>query len=760
VSGPNGYKESYTYDAVSRLVKTTYTLDGQTFVMQTTYDAFSRVDKVTYPGGFKIRNKYTAQGYFKEVRNDADNALYWRADTINARGQIERATFGNNLATKQQFDANTGLLRTIQTGPTGSPSHVQNLSFTFDALGNLTSRKDTRQNLTESFRYDALNRLTSAQVTGRDAQTLQYDMLGNITFKSDVGSYSYGSNGAGPHAVTAISGGMSASFGYDANGNRTSSTGGSISYTSFNLPTTLVQGSNRITYAYGPNHERYKRTVQVSSVTTTTLMIGALYEKETVGALTTQNYYIPAAGRVVAMQVVRSNGVNNTLYLHRDHLGSLETITGPTGNVIERLSYDAWGKRRTADWRSINAAITSLVRRGYTGHEQLDEVGLIHMNGRVYDPTLGRFLSPDPFVQAPDFSQSLNRYSYVLNNPLSLTDPSGFNWFSDAWKGIKDFFEDNWKTIVVAAVTIATMIWAPGISTGLWATIFKGAMAGFAGSVTSSMLYGGSLSDALQAGARGALIGGITAGAFFGVGKIFGHQAAFASATHVKKIIAHGIVGGASEMLQGGKFAHGFLSGAFTQAFAPGIDLIDKSNSGINSYRTIAAAIVGGTAAEIGGGKFANGAITGAFSRMYNDDGAEWEARRYFGQAANSNAAALQQFGSSLVKIPVEIGTRIIHLGAAYSELLLSGINFVGMSATSAAGLPLAEAAEVLQPLLMAHPSTANFARSIEVWQPLLDSVGKLDFSNLTDTYHANSKYHWQQYQAHANCAFGPSCGW
>jgi hypothetical protein len=82
------------------------------------------------------------------------------------------------------------------------------------------------------------------------------------------------------------------------------------------------------------------------------------------------------------------------------------------------------------------------------------------------------------------------------------------------------------------------------------------------------------------------------------------------------------------------------------------------------------------------------------------------------------------------------------------------------MSATSAAGLPLAEAAEVLQPLLMAHPSTANFARSIEVWQPLLDSVGKLDFSNLTDTYHANSKYHWQQYQAHANCAFGPSCGW
>jgi len=88
---------------------------------------------------------------------------------------------------------------------------------------------------------------------------------------------------------------------------------------------------------------------------------------------------------------------------------------------------------------------------------------LIHMNGRVYDPTLGRFLSPDPFIQAPEFSQSLNRYSYVLNNPLSLTDPSGFNWFSDAWKGVKDFFEENWKPIVASVITLATGFWASGI---------------------------------------------------------------------------------------------------------------------------------------------------------------------------------------------------------------------------------------------------------------------------------------------------------
>jgi RHS repeat-associated protein len=398
VQGLNGYKESYTYDTVSRLAQTTYIVDAQTFVMANSYDTASRVDTITYPGGFAIRNVYNQYGYLSEVRRVADNALYWQANTLNARGQLEKATLGNGLITNQQFNPQTGLLNAIQTGPASSVAQTQNLAYVFDAIGNLSSRADKNQNLTEAFAYDALNRLTSAQVTGLAAQTMQYNALGNITFKSDVGSYTYGQNGAGPHAVTAISGGISANFTYDANGNRISSNGGTISYTSFNLPTTLRQGNNQVSYVYGPDHDRYKRTVQANNVTTTTLMIGSLYEKETVGALTTNNYYIPAGGRIVAIQKARSDGVISSLYLLRDHLGSIDTVTDTTGKVVERDSYDAWGKRRTSNWRSVNVAITSMVRRGYTGHEQLDEVGLIHMNGRVYDPTLGRFLSPDPGI--------------------------------------------------------------------------------------------------------------------------------------------------------------------------------------------------------------------------------------------------------------------------------------------------------------------------------------------------------------------------
>jgi RHS repeat-associated protein len=113
-------------------------------------------------------------------------------------------------------------------------------------------------------------------------------------------------------------------------------------------------------------------------------------------------------------------------YVHKDYLGSISAITDATGNLVESLSYDPWGRRRKAtDWTDYNVTAT-LFDRGYIGHEHLPHFGLINMNGRVYDPFLARFLSPDPFVQAPGYTQNYNRYSYAWNNPLKYTDPSGY----------------------------------------------------------------------------------------------------------------------------------------------------------------------------------------------------------------------------------------------------------------------------------------------------------------------------------------------
>ena len=95
--------------------------------------------------------------------------------------------------------------------------------------------------------------------------------------------------------------------------------------------------------------------------------------------------------------------------------------------MIEEYSYDAWGNRRDPLTWSSTTSIPGKIYRGYTCHEHLDEFNLINMNGRMYDPSISRFFSPDNFVQAPNLTQSLNRYSYCFNNPLSFTDPDGNN---------------------------------------------------------------------------------------------------------------------------------------------------------------------------------------------------------------------------------------------------------------------------------------------------------------------------------------------
>ena len=114
-------------------------------------------------------------------------------------------------------------------------------------------------------------------------------------------------------------------------------------------------------------------------------------------------------------------------YIHKDYLGSYQTITDSAGQVVERLSFDPWGRRRNAQtWTFNNVPSSYLFDRGFTGHEHMDHFALINMGGRVYDPVLGNFLSPDPFVQAPANPQNYNRYGYALNNPLKYTDPTGY----------------------------------------------------------------------------------------------------------------------------------------------------------------------------------------------------------------------------------------------------------------------------------------------------------------------------------------------
>ncbi len=235
------------------------------------------------------------------------------------------------------------------------------------------------------------------------------------------------------------------------------------------------------------------------------------------------------------------------------------------------------------------------------------DVGLVHMNGRVYDPHIGRFLSADPFIQQPDNVQSFNRYSYVLNNPLEYVEASGFFFkklfrgIGNLFKGIVKLFKKAFKAILrssflrtVAAIGIAFL---PGGS--LAATFLKGFGTGFVAS-------GGDL--------KSGIIGALTFGVSHVVGTHFGNLAravggALNTAQRVAKTLAHG-----------GKFLSGFISAGTAQGFAQpgGYEATGVSASaGDYAYNAAASAVVGGTAAVLGGGKFKNGAITGAFAYTF-----------------------------------------------------------------------------------------------------------------------------------------------
>ncbi|MBX9641194.1 MAG: RHS repeat-associated core domain-containing protein [Mycobacteriaceae bacterium] len=379
---------------------------------------------------------------------------YWQVNTMTASGRILTETLGNGLTTTKTYDA---LDRpTLNKVSNGGTDH-QHFTHQYDTLGNMTQRVDVVQSsLTEAFSYDRLNRLLQSSGSGLTTHSYTYNAIGNITSQSGRGTYRYDASGSctpgsggGAYAVKCIEGTVNGftnpAFSYDANGNMTSGLGRTLTYTSYNMPAQVVgvgySGGTSTTYDYVYNAE-HERTKLVHSTLGSFIYLHPagkgqlLYEKQTEASPSTRiehKYYISAGGIAVAVHYARENPnvtetTTATRYLHQDHLGSITLITNEAGGVTERLAYEAYGKRRypagTDD--PTNGLFGQVTDRGFTSHEHLDEIALIHMNGRIYDPVLGRFITADPFLQNPGDLQSYNRYSYVLNNPLMYVDPSGY----------------------------------------------------------------------------------------------------------------------------------------------------------------------------------------------------------------------------------------------------------------------------------------------------------------------------------------------
>ena len=444
----SGYSESETYDSAGRLYQRAIVIPSDTTYTYTqTYNADGLPDTLKYPvssAGYALSVKYGyAYGLLTSITDlsDSPNVSLWTADSMNARGQVTEETLGNGVVVNHAFDGVTGLPSSVTAGVGGGVT-LQNNSYLFDAVGNLTQRQDNNAGTTENAYYDDLNRLS---YTVGDSNThVTYDAMGRIETWEAYGSSTntknyttpqsgctYYSN-AQPHAVRSNTQGSYApdSYCYDANGNMTTdinsgTTLGSYSWTSFNQPSDLVaptyNSSSR--FFYDQNHQRYEQAASYSGSPETTEYIGGLLEKMTNSSGTSYRYYVPAGNNFVVYNRW-TNGTNALDYITKDNIGSSAVVTDHAGALVVAPKFAALG------WSEYGTmpVLAGVTRHGFTGQEGMNNAGLgmVNMNGRIYQPSGGMFLSPDPNIFQPDNTQDYNRYSYVHNNPLTYVDPSGY----------------------------------------------------------------------------------------------------------------------------------------------------------------------------------------------------------------------------------------------------------------------------------------------------------------------------------------------
>lgn len=467
------------------------TVDDKWFYTYADYDAYSRVKNIRHywrpalheaPSdlpylwhNFGYTYTYDAESYLLQIADTAERT-WWEADTANGYDYLDRPVLvrkGAGHWTRQTYDPTDQLLTGIDTGTKsggGVTPVVQNLDFIWDGLGNLTGRDDVLHSLSEDFTYDILNRVTHRKLgAGSNTVIATYDGLGNITGKRDVTNtwntnYAYGAGAAGPHAATTAWG---YTMTYDDNGNLATKTGNGQTWTTrwagFDKPRWLAKDNKGSEFVYNaarqrvihlefdamignePLHYTHKKLYALGTDLEVDYRNAASSGED--WQLDTVRIYVPGPGGKIGTMEFEpfapfQNAEKEYVY-HRDHLGSIESITehGDTSASYalddagkpSRYSYDPWGERRDpTDWdgapttATTNGGKDDLTPRGFTSHEMLDELGLVHMNGRIYDGQIGRFLSADIIVQFPDRLQSFNRYSYVRNNPLTYTDPSGY----------------------------------------------------------------------------------------------------------------------------------------------------------------------------------------------------------------------------------------------------------------------------------------------------------------------------------------------
>lgn len=440
----------------------------------------------------------------------------------------------------------------------GTQTTLQDLSYTYDAVGNIIQiidASETDSAKTTDYTYDDLYRLISATITAPPSEggdegvvetlTYTYNILGNLTSRSDFGTYTYAGDTstapatryANPHAVTSIlkTDGTTINFSYDSNGNV--KTDGTTTYTwdYMNRLTQTRKGTGPTSvvtsYAYGSGMNRMSKT----SGSTTTVYPAPGYS---VKGATSTTYISGASGLAASIENDPSTGSGSpstTSTIHTDHLGSTSVVSDEHAVMIELLDYNPYGTERIS-WSSSASSAES--QKTYIGEYSDDESGLSYLNARYYDPGRGQFLSQDSIFLAMGDNykkdkrlvvalldpQSQNSYSYARNNPVRFTDTSGDDWFSDTLDNVANGFDAAFNVVTGGAGDKIDDMVQNGVTPGKIAGVVAGVIGGTAVTAGAAFVAGATAGAAVLYAAP-ATPSGIAIGTSFGkLGNVVANQ--------------------------------------------------------------------------------------------------------------------------------------------------------------------------------------------------------------------------------------------
>lgn len=597
----NGKIYTYTtsYDQYFRVTKKSEETPDFLYETTSTYDDFGRVDLTelkiilqnpSHTSISKIKNVYDSRGLLVRQDDPQTSSMIWELNSITAQENPTQLNFGNGYVLNTTY--NTGNLSLEHIKHFKDSKVALDITYDYSVLkGTLLRRNNLVFSKNETYQYDDLDRLLRETVNNVTAQVYTYDKRGRMTYSQAVGKYNYNEENYKLESIDFNTSGtaLSLSRGF-----------AEIQYNTFKNPNEIIlAGKDIISFDYsvlGTRSASYYGSLDTSP---TQRPNRKFYSSDNAveivkeGNITKIITYITGdaySANYMKVDVLTGGNLTSSgkYFLHRDNQQTIMAITraDTDGTLVERRYFDAWGNLKGAKIGASNTILlpnaigwipSLLIDRGYTGHEHLKTVGLIHMNGRIYDPVLRRFMSPDDYVQ-DEGTQNFNRYGYVFNSPLLYTDPGG------------EFVQ----ILIGVAIAVVTN--------------------GIINSINGVPFWYG----AGKAGMMGAVSGVIS----IGIGSMAVNSFSSTINQGIFQAGMHGVTGGMLSELQGGKFLSGFAAGAISSMVASGVKHLSniefdslKSPSGCGTLASTNVALYkatmiatgglsGGISSSIAGGNF------------------------------------------------------------------------------------------------------------------------------------------------------------